>query len=216
MRWATCFLPSWSTLETSWVTSSDPNTGSTSSGRFGAGPLRGISALLLLRAVPAASLLAVLHALSVERAADDLVADTGEVLHPASADEHDRVLLEVVTDARDVRRDLDAARQAHAGDLAEGGVRLLRGGGVDAGADATALRRSLQGRRLVLRHLVLAALADQLVNSGHRVVPLLFRSQRGRSARTVSCCVPGRCFSTPRCLPPRSGVSPGRDQREPL
>src|SRR3954452_5008501 len=106
MRWATCFLPSWSTLETSWVTRCDPNTGPTSSGRFGAGPLRRISALLLLRAVPAASLLAVLHALGVERAANDLVADPGEVLPPASPDEHDRVLLEVVTDARDVRRDL--------------------------------------------------------------------------------------------------------------
>src|SRR5580765_7845639 len=139
MRWATCFLPSLSTLETSWVTSCDPYTGSTSSGRLGAGPLRGISALLL-GAVAAAGLLTVLHALGVERAADDLVADTGEILHPAAADEHDRVLLEVVTDTRDVRRDLDAARHAHAGDLAEGGVRLLRGGRVDAGADATALR----------------------------------------------------------------------------
>src|SRR4051812_5180413 len=183
MRWATCFLPSCSTLETSWVTSCDPNTGSTSSGRFGAGPLRGISALLLLRAVTAAGLLAVLHALGVERAADDLVADAGQVLHPAAADEHDRVLLEVVTDARDVRRDLDTARQAHAGDLAEGGVRLLRGGGVDAGADTASLGRTLEGRRLVLRHLVLAALADQLVDRGHRVVPFLSALSAGRLAR---------------------------------
>src|SRR3954469_815348 len=113
-------------------------------GRFGAGPLRGISALLLLGAVAAASLLAVLDALGVEGAADDLVADAGEVLHPAAADEHDRVLLEVVTDTRDVGGDLDAAGQAHAGDLAQGGVRLLRGGRVDARADASALRRSLQ------------------------------------------------------------------------
>src|SRR3712207_2599287 len=126
-----------------------------------------MSALLLLGAVATAGLLAVLDALGVEGAADDLVADTGEVLHPAAADEHDRVLLEVVTDARDVRRDLDAARQAHAGDLAEGGVRLLRGGRVDAGADAAALRRALEGRRLGLRRLVLPALADQLLDGGH-------------------------------------------------
>src|SRR5689334_12810699 len=123
-------------------------------GRLGAGPLRGISALLLLRAVTAAGLLAVLDTLGVEGAADDLVADTGEVLHPAAANEHDGVLLKVVTDTRDVGRDLDAARQAHAGDLAEGGVRLLRGGGVDARADAAALGRALEGRCLVLRHLV--------------------------------------------------------------
>src|SRR3954471_15749422 len=122
-------------------------------GRFGAGPLRGMSALLLLGAVAAAGLLTVLHALRVEGAADDLVADTGEVLHPAAADEHDRVLLEVVTDARDVRRHLDAAREAHAGDLPEGGVRLLGRGRVDAGADASALRRALESRRLGLRRL---------------------------------------------------------------
>src|SRR6187431_2680261 len=136
-------------------------------GRLGAGPLRGISALLLLRAVTAARLLAVLDTLGVERAADDLVADTGKVLHPAAADEHDRVLLEVVADTRDVSGDLDAARQAHAGDLAEGGVRLLRGGRVDARADAASLGRALEGRRLGLRRLVLPALADQLVNGGH-------------------------------------------------
>src|SRR6186713_2958425 len=146
-------------------------------GRLGAGPLRGISALLLLRAVTAAGLLAVLHALGVERAADDLVADTGKVLHPAAADEHDGVLLEVVAHTRDVRRDLDAAGQAHAGDLAQSGVRLLRGGGVDAGADTASLGRTLEGRRLVLGHLVLTALADQLLNGGHRVVPLLVLSQ---------------------------------------
>src|SRR4029450_11137211 len=136
-------------------------------GRLGAGPLRGISALLLLGAVQAARLLAVLDTLGVERAADDLVADTREVLHPAAANEHDRVLLEVVTNARDVRRDLDAAGQPHAGDLPEGGVRLLRGGGVDAGAYTASLGRTLQGRRLALRHLVLAALADQLLNARH-------------------------------------------------
>src|SRR3954464_7077129 len=136
-----------------------------------------MSALLLLGAVAAAGLLAVLHALGVERAADDFVADTGEVLHPAAADEHDRVLLEVVADARDVGSDLDAARQAHTGDLAEGRVRLLGSRGVDAGADTASLGRTLQGRRLVLGHLVLSALADQLVDRGHLVVPFLFCSQ---------------------------------------
>src|SRR5436190_13713742 len=130
-----------------------------------------MSALLLLGAVAAASLLTVLHGLGVERATDDLVTDTRQVLHPTAADEHDRVLLQVVTLTRDVGGDLDAAAQAHTGDLAKGGVRLLRGGGVDAGAHTASLGRTLQGRRLVLGHLVLAALADQLVDGGHLVVP---------------------------------------------
>src|SRR6478735_5171014 len=119
------------------------------SSRRGAGPLRGMSAFLL-RAVTAAGLLAVLHTGGVERAADDLVAHTGEVLHTTATHHHDGVLLEVVALARDVGRDLDTARQAHAGDLAEGGVRLLGGVGVHAGAHATTLGRALQCRRLAL------------------------------------------------------------------
>src|ERR671939_2208203 len=119
MASATERLPSTSTLLTSWVTSGDWYTGPATSGRRGGGPLRGMSALLLLRAVPAASLLAVAHTLGVQRTADDLVPDAGEVLHPAAAHEHDRVLLQVVADARDVRRDLDAAGEADTGHLAQ-------------------------------------------------------------------------------------------------
>src|SRR3954469_3460175 len=93
----------------------------------------------LLGAVAAACLLAVLDTGGVERAADDLVADTREVLHTATTDHDDGVLLEVVALAGDVGGDLDAAGQAHAGDLAQGGVRLLRRVGVHASADAAAL-----------------------------------------------------------------------------
>src|SRR5919199_1898279 len=127
---ATERLPSTSTLLTSWVTSGDWYTGSATSGRRGAGPLRGMSALLLLRAVTAAGLLAVADALGVQRTADDLVPDAGEVLHPAATDEHDRVLLQVVADAGDVRGHLDLAAELHPSDLAQRGVRLLGGGGV--------------------------------------------------------------------------------------
>src|SRR3954451_25336917 len=136
-----------------------------------------MSALLLLRAVTAASLRAVLHALGVERAADDLVPNTGEVLHTATTHEHDRVLLQVVSDAGDVGRDLDPARQPNTGDLAKRRVGLLGRRRVDARADATALRAPLERRGLVLGHLVLAALADQLLDRGHRVSVFLVPSR---------------------------------------
>src|SRR5207245_2725109 len=119
-------------------------------------------ALLLLRAVAATRLLAAAHALRVERAADDLVADAREVLHPAAAHEHDRVLLQVVADARDVGGDLDPAGEPHARDLAERGVGLLRRRRVDARAHPAALRAALQRGGLGLADLVLPALADQL------------------------------------------------------
>src|SRR5262249_28076178 len=54
------------------------------------------------------ALLAVLHALGVEHAAQDVVADAGKVLHAAAADHHHRVLLQVMALARDVADHLEA------------------------------------------------------------------------------------------------------------
>src|SRR5919112_451573 len=140
--------------------------GSGVSGRRLAGPLRGIRQFLLdllaLSAVARAGLPAVADALGVEGAADDLVADAGKVLHPAPADEHDGVLLQVVANAGDVGGDLDAAGQPHPADLAQGRVGLLGRGRVDARADTPPLGRALQRRRLGLLDLALAALAYQL------------------------------------------------------
>src|SRR4051794_28362235 len=132
MRSASCRLPSERILLISWVTSGELYTGSATSGRFCAGPLRGMSALLLheLRAVPAASLLAVADALGVEGSTDDLVPDTGQVLHPTATHEHDRVLLQVVADTGDVSGDLDLAGQPDTSYLPQSRVRLLRRGGV--------------------------------------------------------------------------------------
>src|SRR5919204_4643134 len=139
--------------------------GSGDSGRRLAGPLRGMPrllALLALGAVTRAGLLAVADALGVQDAADDLVTDAGQVLHPAAPHQHDRVLLQVVADAGDVGGDLDAAVEAHPADLAQGRVGLLGRGRVDARADPPPLGRALQRRRLGLLDLALAALADQL------------------------------------------------------
>src|SRR6478735_8053938 len=193
MRSARLRLPSFSTLFTSWVTSGELKTGSETNGRLGAGPLRGMSALLLLRAVAAARLLAVLHALRVQRATHDLVAHAGQVLHTAAADQDDRVLLEVVALTRDVSGDLHLAGELDAGDLAQRGVRLLRRGRVHARAHAAALGTPLERGRLRLGGLVLTALADQLLDRGHEPST----SSRRRAVLLVRACRPH----------PRSGVS---------
>src|SRR6185312_1782999 len=99
-----------------------------------AGRRRGLGAVL------AATLLAVADAGGVQGAADDVVLDRWEVLDPAATDQHDRVLLEVVADARDVRRDLHLVGQAHARDLAQGRVRLLGRHRPDLQAHAALLR----------------------------------------------------------------------------
>src|ERR1700682_187985 len=96
--------------------------------------------LFALGAVLGARLLAILGPGRVQGAADDVVADAREVLDAAAADQHHRVLLEVVSDAGDVGRHFDAGGQADARDLAEGRVRLLGCLGIDAYADSPPLR----------------------------------------------------------------------------
>ena len=88
--------------------------------------------------------LRVVDAGAVERAAHGVVTHAGEVLDAAAADEHHRVLLQVVAFAADVGGDFVAVGQADARDLAERGVRLLRRRRVDAGAHAALLRGSAQ------------------------------------------------------------------------
>src|SRR6476660_72466 len=176
MRSAVDFLPSTSTLLMSWVTSGEPYTGSSTSGRLGAGPLRGILLLLHLCAVAAAGLLTVLDTLGIEGAADDLVADTGEVLHTTTTNEHNGVLLEVVAYTGDVGGDFNATVKAHTCNLTQSRVRLLRGGGVHAGADTAAHRAAVKRGSLGLFDLRRAALADQLVNRRHFRVLRFIRS----------------------------------------
>src|SRR6476646_7092607 len=62
--------------------------------------------LRCLGAVLGAALLPGAYATSVKGSAHDVGAYTGQVLHPASADQHDRVLLQVVAFAGDIGRDL--------------------------------------------------------------------------------------------------------------
>src|SRR6201995_1588258 len=107
-------------------------TASGSTGRIWAAARRG--KLLCLHAVLRAGLLSGADAGGVERAADDLVAESRQVLDTAATDEHHRVLLQVVTLARNVRSNLHAVGQPHAGHLAQRRVRLLRRGRVHARA----------------------------------------------------------------------------------
>src|SRR5690606_39118864 len=84
--------------------------------------------------------------------------------------------------------DLDVAGQPDPGDLAQRRVRLLRRGRVDTQAHAPALGASLERRSLVLGDLVLAALADQLLDRGHYVSVVLVLVWRRVCLLSVSGC----------------------------
>src|SRR5690606_14657663 len=136
-------------------------------------------ALRALGAVLRTALATLGDAGGIQRTADGVVTHARQVLDAAAADQHHGVLLEVVAFAADVRADLVAVGQAHLGDLTQGRVRLLRGGGVGAGAGTAALRARLQGRRGALVRFRLPRLADQLVDRRHSKVLLLGAPRTG-------------------------------------
>src|SRR5688572_651600 len=127
--------------------------------------------LRLLRAVLRTRLAPLGHTRRVEAAANDLVAKAREVLDAATTNQHDGVLLQVVTLARDVGTDLHAVREPDSRDLAQRGVRLLRRGRVDARADAALLRGSPERRRLRLHLRRCSTFPDELIHCGHAVAP---------------------------------------------
>src|SRR5277367_4857750 len=120
-----------------------------------------------LRAVFRTALLAVLDPLRVEHAAQNVIADAGQVLDPATANHHHRMFLEIVALAGDIADDLEAVGQANLRDLAKRRVRLFRRGRVDARADAALLRARLEMAGLLAVGLGLPRFADQLANRRH-------------------------------------------------
>src|SRR5215472_1310505 len=73
-----------------------------------------------LRSVLRASLFAVSDSGRIQCASHHVIAHAGKVLDAASTDKHDRVLLQVVSNTRDVRGHFDAVGQTHAGYFAQG------------------------------------------------------------------------------------------------
>src|SRR5215467_9848654 len=103
---ATDFLPRVMSTLTNFATSELPYFGSGRISLLGTSLRRGIVESLcglgLLGPVLRATLLAVFHALGIQAAAHDVVANAGEVLDAASANQDHRVLLQVVALAADV------------------------------------------------------------------------------------------------------------------
>src|SRR5450759_3108360 len=130
----------------------------------------GLVASLLrpLGAVLGTALLSLVNTGAIERAAHRVVTHARQILDAAPADQHHRVLLQIVAFAADVARHLVAVGQAHAAHLAQRGIRLLRRGGVHARAHTALLRRSGQRRNLGLPGRLIAAGTNQLGRRRHK------------------------------------------------
>jgi len=122
-----------------------------------------------LGAVLGARLLTIFNALQVERASNDVVANTGQILDTTAAHQNDRVLLQVVAFTADIRNDFEAVGQTNLGDFTQGGVWLLGGSGVHTSANTTALGAVFERRALAASAADFARLAHELTNGWHNL-----------------------------------------------
>jgi len=99
-----------------------------------------------LRAVFRATLLSSLDANCVQSSTNHVITNTRQILNSTSADQDDRVLLQVVTDTRDIRRDLYTVGQTNASYFSQSRVGFLRGLCVHSCTHATLLRARIQCR----------------------------------------------------------------------
>ena len=100
----------------------------------------------LLRSVLRAAAVSTFDTRRIQRATNDVVADTGEILDAPTANQNNGVLLERMTDTGNVRIHLIAVGQANTRDLTKGRVRLLWRLSKNAQANSAALRRLLEIR----------------------------------------------------------------------
>src|SRR4051812_13536041 len=98
-----------------------------------------------------------------------MVADARQVLHPATTNEHDGVLLKIVPLTGDIGRNFEAVSKPHARDLPKRRVRLFRRRRIDPGAYATLLRVGPKRWRLILGFDVFPAAPDELIDSRHNL-----------------------------------------------
>jgi hypothetical protein len=75
-----------------------------------------------------------------------MIPDSRQVFYAPAADQYDRVFLKIMSFSTDVRGHLHTIGKPDAGDLAQRGVRLLGGGGIDPGAYTSFLRTTLKRR----------------------------------------------------------------------
>ena len=118
-----------------------------------------------LRSVLGPSLEPALNALAIQRAADNVIADAGQVLHAAPANKDDGVLLQIVPDPRDIACDFYVIGQPDSGHFSHSGVRLFGRRRENTGADASLLRTPVQRGRLAFIFFRRPAFSDELIDS---------------------------------------------------
>jgi len=108
----------------------------------------------------------------IESASNDMVSHTGKVLYTTTANEHNRVLLQIVPDPRNIGGNFYTVCQTDAGDFAQGRIRLLGRRRIYANTNSALLGTALKGGSAGFFPDLFPPFSYQLVNRGHSSIKL--------------------------------------------
>jgi len=142
-----------------------------------------------LGAVLGTALFTVGHSQCVERATNDVISDTGKVLHTAPANKHHGVLLQIVPYARDIGSNFHTVCQTDTSDFTQGRVRFFGRRRIDTHTNPAFLGAALKCGSTGFLPNFHPSLPYQLVDCGHYFFKLRYpvdrlklRHSAGRSA----------------------------------
>lgn len=129
-----------------------------------------------------APLFSVTYTRGIKSSTDDVVTNSGQILHTPSPDHDDRVFLEVMSFARNVGCHFDSVCQTNARDLPQRGVGFLGSRRVNTRADSSPLRAALQRGSLALPSRLFSAPPYELVYCRQSVLLTRSRSESAKPA----------------------------------
>jgi hypothetical protein len=107
------------------------------------------------------------HAGGIQRAPNHVVAHARKILHTTPADEHNRVLLQIMANPRDICGHFDPVGEPHAGNFPQRRIGLLGSRSIDTGANSPLLRATLQRRARCLPAWRFPPVSHKLVKRRH-------------------------------------------------
>src|ERR1022692_3564461 len=96
-----------------------------------------------------------------------MIANAGEILHASAANQHHRMLLQVVSHPGYISGYLEAIGQPHTSHLTQCRIGLLGRGGFHLRTNAAFLRACLELRRLALEALLFPCSTNELIDCRH-------------------------------------------------
>ena len=128
-----------------------------------------ILGLGLFRSIFRTTLLPVRNPCSIKGPANNMISDTGKIFNTPSPNQHNRMLLEIMANSRNISRYLEPVRHPDTSDLSQGRVRFFRGSRIHPDTHTPPLRAASQCGAFAFFLQLFSTTPNKLINRRHEL-----------------------------------------------